>query len=137
MTGFGAVAAVLSTSTLAWAGSGTIKVDGPPYDSGSHANQPHSLCPVAINAFGATGVAQFEMQAPTGTGSIAATAVSGGFVLDIPPTAKAQPQQGYHLKVTMAGKSKVFWTNVCAPEGSNGGSGGTGGTDTPPVILLG
>jgi hypothetical protein len=129
--GLAAAAAILSTSTLAWAGSGTIKVDGPPYDSGSRANEPHVHCPVAINAFGVTGVATFEMQAPTGTGTIPATAVAGGFVLDIPPTAKAQPNQGYHLKVTLAGKSKVFWINQCPPPS-------TGGTNPPPpVVFLG
>ena len=132
LSGLGAAAAILSTTPLAWAGSGTIKVDGPPYDSNSRANQPHVVCPVAINAFGVTGVASFELQSPTGSGTIGATAVSGGFVLDIPPTAKAQPQQGYHIKVTLAGKSKVFWINSCPPPSS----GSTGGSTPPPPQIL-
>lgn len=161
--------------------NGTFKVDGLPYSDGM-ANEPHVSCGFRLKFFGfdegQTGDITIAGQAPSGSGVVSSRTgvlisddAAGGGPNDpdavVEYTASdlnlagltAQPQQGYHLKVTLSTdapggvKHKVFWYEPCATAPEVGGTeqgvtpvvGGTevttetrsGGTTTVPTQVLG
>lgn len=129
--------------------NGTIKIDAVDFDSHPD-NEPHVGCVFQVDFYGFDqgnlfAAVNFEGQPPSGRGSILQDKVfmgedsnaGGGSVagLDASRTydlskvigaLKAQPQQGYHIKLTInadgsqgaTSKYKVFWVRGCVPDSS-------------------
>ncbi|MBZ5739929.1 hypothetical protein [Nocardioides mangrovi] len=123
--------------------NGTVKIAGPGDAVGTPSNDPHPSCTFDIEWFGydagsdVVSTVTFTPQAPTGDVTIGGTAPSqvivggddagGGTDLDgrqaydLTFTGAPHPQQGYHVKVTVATphslgndtKTKVFWVAPC------------------------
>jgi hypothetical protein len=124
--------------------NGTVKVDAKPFDTAPD-NQPHVGCQFQIDFYGFdrgpyNAKVTFTGQAPTGPGVVLSTstvfigqdAAGGGTDLDAQRTydlssvisklGAPQPQQGYHVKLTVNApgsqgadtKYKVFWVSGCS-----------------------
>lgn len=140
--------------------NGTFKVDGLP-DSDGMANEPHVPCGFRLRFFGfdegQTGDITIAGHAPSGSGVVnersgvllSDDAAGGGpndvdavvtYVLDDLDLSglEAHPQQGYHLKVSLATdtpggqKHKVFWLEPCETTPTVGGTTVT--VPTTPVV---
>lgn len=133
------IAAVTNPVQAAPGNNGTVKVSGADLSSQPN-NEPHVPCDFYIQWYGFdTGTrhatVSFAAQAPTSGASYAVTGGStslsfaGGSGLDhteaytlVPSGADPQPQQGYHVKITVVTdkshgsdhKSKVFWIGPCS-----------------------
>jgi hypothetical protein len=136
--------------------NGTVKITPRGQDDGIPQNTPHVSCPFDIEWYGfdqgddIVSTVTFTMQPPTSDVGLSGTDPSQVFVgggpvggpgseLDGRATytlafdGAADPQQGYHVKVTVHTpgsqgadtKSKVFWVTPCdgGGTGDNGGSG--------------
>jgi hypothetical protein len=133
--------------------NGTVKIDGIPFEQ-SQGNEPHVGCAFALDFFGfdqgaLTGTATFELQPPTGNDLLLADSTfiggdpaGGGTDLDgtlyedlsaaiAASGATAQPNQGFHVKLTVDAQGSIgamtkhatFWVTDC---------GGEGGGEGPP-----
>lgn len=131
--------------------NGTVKIAGPDDAVGHPSNNPHPGCTFFVEWFGfdagedVISTVTIAPQAPTSDASVSSTGpgqvfvgaddAGGGTDLDGRETysltfsgSAPQPQQGYHVKVTVATphsrgddtKTKVFWVKPC-------------GTQTPPT----
>lgn len=135
--------------------NGTVKIDGVPLDDKVD-NQPHVSCGFELEFFNFDQDEHANItiagQAPSGSGlvyekknaPISDDPANGAendhdAVITVRPEElnlaglSVQPQQGYHLKVTVeiigepgAGKHKVFWMEPCAQQ-TAGGAGSTMG----------
>jgi hypothetical protein len=135
--------------------NGTVKVDGLPFDNAPD-NQPHVGCIFQIDFYGFDkgdlyAKVTFEAQPPSGRGVVKTDRVfigedsnaGGGSEAGLDASGtydlsnllgglKAQPQQGYHIKLTVNAdgsqgattKHKTFWVRGCTPDAS-GGNGNT------------
>jgi hypothetical protein len=153
--------------------NGTIKIDDVPLVNiglpDDHANHPHVSCTLALSFFGfdATtndATVSFAAQPPSGTGPVAATEgptaftfkgygpgdtldYSADYQLDVSGL-KANPNQGYHIKVTVDvsnpatisaadEKYKVFWYQPCGAAPTTTTSPSSTTTTTTPKIGVG
>src|SRR4051812_15808350 len=110
MLGFSTVSVLVGT---AGADAGTIKVkavtDG--VVSTSNGNEPHvaSGCVnIAADGFTTISTPQFTAMAPTSDAKLNVTSSGGWWSVTGDPSS-APAQQGYHVRVTLDGKTKVFW----------------------------
>jgi hypothetical protein len=154
-----AICMLVVAAGSAWAGgnppgnNGTVMVNGMALDQ-SPGNDPHVDCAFQIDFFGfdqgdLTGTATFELQSPTGSGVLfvdstfiggdaagGGTDLDGSIVADLSAAiagsgAIAQPNQGYHVTLTVEAqgsigsmtKHKTFWVNNCGEGGGEGGGG--------------
>jgi len=137
--------------------NGTVKITPHGQDDGIPQNTPHVACPLDIEWYGfdegadIVSTVTFTMQAPTSDVVVSGTEPSQVFVGGDPAggagtdfdgeatyrlvfAGDPDPQQGYHLKVTVRtpgsqgadSKSKVVWVTPCDNGGGDGGGPASG-----------
>ncbi|MEV4261248.1 hypothetical protein [Kribbella sp. NPDC049584] len=143
--------------------NGTVKIEGADIQSGPPDNNPHQGCTFSVEFYNYdkgdyNATVTFEDQAPTKDGGlqvvsgnlhpfIGEDAAGGGTDLDarevytLKFTGQPQPQQGYHVKLTVNApgsigndvKHKVFWVQGCDAPPTTPPTSPPTTTDTPPT----